>query len=115
MLADQRDEERLTAEALAVELAEANVQLRARQEVLELLQELTTLANSSLSLVEIGGRVLELMHQRLDLKAATIYEVDAQADLLRLLALGRLPGRAGRTDEDPPHRRRVHDRAHRLS
>ena len=91
MLADERDEERLTAEALAVELAEANVQLRARQEVLELLHELTTLANSSLSLVKIGGRVLELMHQRLDLKAATIYEVDAQADLLRLLALVGFP------------------------
>ncbi len=91
MLADQRDEERLTAEALAVELAEANVQLRARQEALELLHELTTLANSSLSLAKIGGRVLELMHQRLDLRAATIYEVDAEADLLRLLALVGFP------------------------
>ena len=87
MVADQRDEERLTAEALAGELAEANAQLLGRQKVLELLQELTKVASSSLSLAEIGGRVLELVHQRLDLAAGLIYTVEPSAGELRALAL----------------------------
>ena len=87
VLADQRDEQRVATETLAAELAETNAQLVARQKVLELLQELTTLATSSLSLETISERVLELTHQRLGLRAATIYAMDESADALRALAL----------------------------
>jgi PAS domain S-box-containing protein len=87
LLAEQRDEERLTAEALAAELAEANVQMLGRQEVLELLQELTKLASSSLSLTEIGGRVLELVHQRLGLATGAIFALEPAARELQALAL----------------------------
>ena len=86
-LADQRDTERLAAESLAAELADANAQLLARQGVLELLQELTTLSTSSLSLPEIGGKVLELMRERLVLRAAAVYAMDDEAGALRALAL----------------------------
>ena len=86
-LADQRDAERLAAETLAAELADANAQLLARQGVLELLQELTTLSTSSLSLPEIGAKVLELMRERLVLRAAALYAMDDEAGALRALAL----------------------------
>jgi PAS domain S-box-containing protein len=87
MLADQRDEQRIAAETLASELAETNAQLISRQAVLQLLQELTTLATSSLSLPTIAERVLELAQQRLDLRAAAIYALDDAAGVLRALAL----------------------------
>ena len=87
MLADQRDEQRFAAEALAAELAEANAQLLSRQAVLELLQELTTLATSSLSLQTIAERVLELTQRRLDMRAAAVYSMDDAAGVLRALAL----------------------------
>ena len=87
MLADQRDEQRLAAETLAAELAETNAQLLTRQAVLELLQELTTLATSSLSLRTIAERVLELTQRRLDMRAAAVYAMDDAAGVLRALAL----------------------------
>ncbi len=86
MLADQRDEQRYTAETLALELAEANVTLRGKQESLALLHELTNLANSSLSLPEISRSVLLVAHERLGLHAAVICEMDHSADALRVLA-----------------------------
>lgn len=87
MLADQRDEQRLAAEALAGELAETNAQLLTRQAVLELLQELTKLATSSLSLQTIAESVLELTQRRLDMRAAAVYAMDDTDGVLRALAL----------------------------
>ena len=87
MLADQRDEQRIAAETLASELAKTNAQLISRQAVLQLLQELTTLATSSLSLPTIAERVLELTQRRLDLRAAAIYALDDTAGVLRSVAL----------------------------
>ena len=84
----QADEEvrRLNAE-LGKRVAERTAQLLRRQAVLELLQELTTVATSSLALPEIGGRVLELMHQRLGLAVAQIHALADDAGVLRALAL----------------------------
>jgi PAS domain S-box-containing protein len=87
MLADQRDEQRFAAETLAAELAKTNARLLSRQAELELLQELTTLATSSLSLRTIAERVLELTQRRLDMRAAAIYTMDDAAGVLRALAL----------------------------
>lgn len=90
-LADRLDEQVVVAEALAVELEEANADLQIRHEALRFLQELTTLASSSLALQETGQKVLELAHQRLGLRAAMIYAVDLAAAKLRALALTGFP------------------------
>ena len=86
LLADQRDEQRFTAETLALELSEANVTLRSKQESLELLQELTNLANSLLSLPEISRSVLAEAQRRLGLLAAVICEMDPSTKALRVVA-----------------------------
>ena len=91
LLAEERDEQRLAAEALALELAEANAQLLSRQEILELLQELTRVATSSLSLPEIGREVLALTHRRLGLGAATLYAMDESARRTSCHRTDRLP------------------------
>ena len=115
MLADQRDQQRFAAESLAAELAEANAQLLARQAVLELLQELTALATSSLSLQTIAERVLELTQRRLDMRAAAVYAMDDAAGVLRAAGAARFLRRPGPRHADPADRRRVHDRSCRPS
>ena len=69
--------------------AEQKAQLRARQELerTKLLQEVTTAATSSLSLPDIGQRVLALTMQALGAKSGAIYAVDEAEGVLRALAL----------------------------
>jgi PAS domain S-box-containing protein len=86
VLTEQLDEQVYVAESLAAELAQANADLQYRHHVLEFLQELTTVANSSLSLPEIGRAVLELIRDRLDLAAGFIYAMAQSGGELRALA-----------------------------
>jgi PAS domain S-box-containing protein len=88
MIADQRDEQRIMAETLALELAEANVVLRGKQGSLELLHDLANLVNSSLSLTEISRSVLLVTEQPLGLRAGVICQMDPAGALVVLAQTG---------------------------
>ena len=104
MLADQRDEQRIAAGPSPPSSPRPTRSSISGQAVLQLLQELTTLATSSLAAHD--RQECQLAQRRLDLRAAAIYALDDTAGALRSLALSGFCRRGGCRHACPPHRRR---------